>query len=918
MRISGFMQTPFISYDDKNMLYIEVADWDMCNPYEVSILVNGEPVCQEKIFAPEFSCMIPCYTTEQSATVRLTPFEDTPVEREFKIVPQKHWKIPLLYSSHEDLGYCAYVEKLHYECYEYLKKAMELCQKYDEFKYMIEHFWWLDAFDCYATSEEKQLLKRLFKEKRIDLNAVHSGVHTSWANSEQLVREMYFGCREAKEKYGIAPSCVFYVDLSGASWSVVNAYSDMGIKYVGILSNSFRNSMPNDNIPPIFWWEDKSGEKKLLLWYQRSYRQHGLDGIWCDTLRQYPEGAFYFDTTKILKTERWFSKRISGLEPCGYDILPISFYDDRELPTTMLLTVCKEMKKKWKYPEFSMEIPSVFMSELERKYGESIPTYRGDISDQWADFATISPELTSKKRKAMRMIYDAEVLSTVDSIVNKAKYKAKTFRDIYFKLSEFDEHCWATSSKHPQKMHRHNMDKVKREAVELSVSRLEDILNKVCPKADGEELCVINTVPKRRRSRIYSGMNDLVPANLEHQILPNGMVVTEEVELDGIEARRFRSTAPYKKSTEITADLIETDYFKIHLNGNTKKIVSLVDKATGKEYIDSQARFELGQFIYAYTEQKTDPKLSFEVPSKTDFKVYEGEVAYVLEQKGYEEQSGANVTAQFVFYKHTREIDVNLSYENAMGLMGDFYDRYKKNYFFALPFNINNPKFYTEMPLGEKNEGEDYIPLNAGDFSVTQNWIAIDGDNHGVAIYTRDMPVFHLGGIKYNQFNTDFSENEGHAYLYASSNRCNNLIYTSIEQCRAEYHLSVLLYEGAHNGIVPSWSDENNHRLIVSQKSLCDGQLLKISESNVRLVSLKKAEDCDNAVILRFAETEGKRTKCCVGLFFEPRKAVYTSNNECELEEISEIQGNKVKIELEPYSYTTVKMYGDFNLMDGK
>ena len=66
--------------------------------------------------------------------------------------------------------------------------------------------------DFYATEDEKALLKKLFAENKMDLNAVHSGVHTSWASSEQLVREMYFGCREVKERYGISPECVFYVD----------------------------------------------------------------------------------------------------------------------------------------------------------------------------------------------------------------------------------------------------------------------------------------------------------------------------------------------------------------------------------------------------------------------------------------------------------------------------------------------------------------------------------------------------------------------------------------------------------------------------------------------------------------------------------------------------------------------------------
>ena len=314
------------------------------------------------------------------------------------------------------------------------------------------------------------------------------------------------------------------------------------------------------------------------------------------------------------------------------------------------------------------------------------------------------------------------------------------------------------------------------------------------------------------------------------------------MELEGVEARRTEGILPYKESIEIDADLIETDFYKISVNRQTKRIVSIIDKESGAEYIDSQARFELGQFVYVYAEQKTAPNLSFEIPKKTEFKLYEGDVAYVLVQKGYEEQSGAVINAQFVFYKHERTIDVDLSYENATGLIGDFYDRYKKNYFFAFPFKLENPKFYTELPAGEKREDTDYIPLNANDFSVTQNWVAADGENRGVAIYTRDMPVFHLGNIKYNQFNREFSEDKAHIYLYASSNRCNNLIYTSVEECQAQYHLSILLYNGKHDGIVPAWSNENEHRLIVTKKNVfCEG-VMKLDKTNIRLVALKKSE----------------------------------------------------------------------------
>ena len=200
------------------------------------------------------------------------------------------------------------------------------------------------------------------------------------------------------------------------------------------------------------------------------------------------------------------------------------------------------------------------------------------------------------------------------------------------------------------------------------------------------------------------------------------------------------------------------------------------------------------------------------------------------------------------------------------------------------------------------------------DFSVTQNWVAMDGENKGVAIYTRDMPVFHLGRIKYNQFKRDFSEDKAHIYLYASSNRCNNLIYTSIDECRAQYSLSILLYNGKHDGIVPAWSNENEHRLIVTKKNALCGCEMKLDQSNIRLVALKRSEKENDAIVLRFVETEGKETECDLELFFAPQKAMYTSNDENETEKTIELNGNTIHFSAQPYSYTTIKVYGDFNI----
>ena len=911
MRISKFMQTPFISYDDKNMAYVTVEDWDACNPFDVIVSVDGESVYQEKVFAKEFSVMIPCFDTECIAELTITPFEDLPVSKQFNLSVPKKWEIPLLYSSHEDLGYCAYVDKLHYECYEYLICAMELCRRYEKFKYMIEHYWWLDAFDTYATQEEKAQLQSLFKEGRMELNALHSGVHTSWSNSEQLVRTMYFPCRDAEKKYGISPKTALYSDISGMSQSVLKAHCNMGIRYMGVFPNGFRNCPENKSIPPLFRWKDKDSDNEVIFWHQRSYRDHEITTVWCDTLRQYPEGKFYFDTTKAVKTEKMLTDRISRLGDCGYNILPLCFYDDREKPTTMLLTVCEEMNRRWKYPEFRMEIPSVFMKDIEKKYKDVLPVIVGDITDQWADFAPAAPHLVSLRRSVSRLLYDSEFLGVRDAVMDGKSYDETAYREASWNMSLFDEHCWPTSSKHPMEMHRYNIDYAKIKPIERSYKALADI---ICTRGEtGAEISIASLIPQGYDGCIRLEQHQKVPVAIKHQILPDSTVITAPMHFNCAEIKKYASTECTAKSRIVNDDVFETGYYVVRINRASKKIESILDKELQKELIDRDSNYELGQFVYLYTEDKILPGNSYEVDKTETIELYEGDVAFVIIRKSKEEQCGATIETQFIFYKNEKNIDVDFKYANLSGLIGDFNDRYKKNFFFAFPFNVEKPVFYSELPAGEKCENTDTSPINASDFTVAQNWVCADGIFDGIALYSRDMPVFHLGKIKYNCFSNVFDEEKGHFFLYAASNRCNNLIYTAIDECKASYRLSILPYIGKHNTVVPMWSNRKEHMPFTVYGATEEQNLVHIDKDNVRLVSLKKAEDNENAVVLRFVETKGKKTSAKVELFFKPEKAKYASNSEYDIKP-TQMCDEDIVFNIEPFSYQTIKVYGNFTI----
>jgi len=906
LKIAAFRQTPFITHDEQNQVQILVTDWDFCNPFRVTIAVGDTILYDGPMFQVFFSVLIPVPTESCECTVTVTPFEDTPVTSAFSLHPPKRWRIGLVYSSHEDIGYCAWVNKLEYESYQFLMEAIQLCEQHEGFRYMIEHVWWLEAFQRYATAEECERLRRLFAEKKIELNAIHCGYHTHWAEGEQLIRGVSFATVHAAETWGITPTAAVFTDLSGASWQTIPAYAGQGIRYVGVLENGgFRKPDLKGNPPPVFRWSAQNGKDSLLGWYQVGYRGR-LGGIWCDTNRQYPEGTFFFDESKTLKTEAAITDILTPLRNAPYDILPYSFYDDREKPTTMLLTVCDYMNKKWKYPHFSMELPSVMFAEIEKQSGDRLPSFSGDLTDQWGDFATIAPLWMSQKRRAMRKMITAETLSALSAVQGKP-YDAEAFRKITRYGCLFDEHCWATSSKHPQKMHRFNLAYVKKHSAERALAIADEKLAEVLG-TPGEMLGLRNPLPTSRRT----------PLRLDAALIPDGLAVqqvgnellTEPVSFAPMELKQFgiRQT-PLIPASPISGSF-ETDYYRVSIDKVSKKICSIFDKTNGKELIDPAAPYGIGDYVYVVTEAKTGRDLSYEVAKCREFAVEEGEVAFVITRKAYEEQSGADVSARFVFYKHAPDIDILLQFSDATGLMGDYYDRYKKNIFFAFPFAVKNHQFYTQLAGGRAHSANEKMNVCPLDFSIAEEWVAVEGETGGIGVRSEDMPVFHFSQINYNQFLSRPEYPKSHLYLYAASNRTNNLNFCAPEDCAGTYRLTLLPYAGHCEDTLPQWSRA------LAQPVLC-GDLREIPrltlDKELRLMSCRI--DGAHSLLLRFAEESGKpQENVKLTLPFAPTRAVLTTLHGKERESLR-VEGSDVFFSVLGGEYCTLRVYGDFTVV---
>lgn len=911
MRIGSFHQTAFVTKDDRVKCHISVLDWDGCNPYFLSAVINGKRVLTRMPnWAAEMDFYLPAVKEESDLILELFPFQDNGVEKRYRYFPPKPWSVDFFLSSHEDLGYCAYANTLASECADYLDAAIDLAEKDPGYDYVIEHYWWLRGYEDYRDDESKERLRRLMRQGRIELSAPHCSNHTHWQGSEQLVRALYYACGEGKETWGITPRTVIYADIAGASWSCVGAYANAGIRYLCLLANRYlRFSTDDERLPRLFWWEAPNKKDRLLCFLQEGYKKFSVSRAMGAAASQTQGGTYFFDQSRMDATVDAIDAMISEFADAPYDKIPVSFYMDREYPNMDMKTVCDRMNEVWKIPKMGISTPEKIFSYIEEHFGDSLPVLSGDITDQWADFAAISPEWFSRKRRAQNLFPIAETFALLQANEKGGgKWPGVRLDEALWKMCEFDDHCWATSSKHPQEMHKFNLNLVKKQNAKTALGLVEGILDEAIGRPGEGEMSVWNPLPFALRSplRLPEGT---APAGMTVQKLEDGSILTRTAELPACGYRNFVRLADgyAEEGAETKEELIETPFYRIRTNRDRKTIESILEKGTGRELLDQDSEFSLGECVYVHAECKDRLPVTMEFPSRRSLRVFAGPLAVEIVTESFEEQIGANIRSVFTFYREDKTIDVRLSFANATGLMGDFYDRYKKNLFFAFPFLVRYPHFCTELAGGIVDERRDRMPVNPHDFVMAHSWVSVENGQSGIGLFSRDMPLFHLGGIHYNKISSRVDYGSSSAiFLYAASNRSNNLNYCTPEDCHGDFRLSVLPFEGTSDQVLPRWSYERLcPPLVGAGQEEAERSFLSLEGPGLRLLCMKPARR-QEGIFLRLYETQGRRVRGSLTLTFEAEDVRMADNLEEPTGERPLWQGREISFTAEPFSYVNL------------
>jgi hypothetical protein len=863
--------------------------------------------------------------------------------------PQRKWKIYLVKSSHEDIGYEDFIHRKQSQIANYIDMADEISRprkqgnttntREDGYHYVMESLLFSRA---YIEERGEAAWRKLVEEQLqsfhgLSLMGAPSGVHSHWMDYEELARMTYPARREMKDCFGLDLKTFMIVDNPSLSWSGAQALAAAGFKYVARWGQVWRSGENNNyartKLPALFWWQAPDKVHRVLFGWRSSYAlnfwygqtsgghlgpHYGLPGRWVDAYLQDIQSG-------------------RELGPYPYDAVVVPSYVDHEVPK-----FDKRQHVKWAdefaYPQIVQSNPDEFFGYIEEKYGNTVPTLSGDLNNFSADYSTIDPESQGWKRQAARLLPVAEGLSVLNSIVDptEALRPARVER-AYTRLFDYDEHSWPTVPQvNDQQLFNAAWGKHQEGARALADARsmfndAADRFGRKIRTGAQPAVAVFNSLAHPRSGIVelpgeFAGLIDPRDGRpIACQIIGEGRSVAYVRDIPAFGFVRF-DVAPSRgtvtaapAAVSIAGNRIESPFYRLEIDPATGGVRSIVEKKSGRELVDSSAPHQVNQLVFLRTKDRTSPEGETHVPtnvvavSGNPGAVY-GDLVVQLDDAF----SGAAIRQTIRVYADQPRID----FIDDLAHAGFFHtdnvaERYRNNLFVAFPFAVPGGQPRAEYAAGVVRPGIDQLSWGSHDYLTANRWVDVSSARNGVTLVPWNAATFHFGEIRYNRFSIDYTPTRPWLYSYAWSNRMAGLLTLSPEDCHATLAYSFTSHDGDwdRGDVVRfGWETASPLRAIAlaaNQRGAWPEpakSFLGAREPNVQLSVLKASGQAGRGWVTRWIETSGHAADVTVDV------AALGVNRawQCDLVENDQhplaLDGGVVRARIEPFGQLTLRL----------
>lgn len=195
-----------------------------------------------------------------------------------------------------------------------------------------------------------------------------------------------------------------------------------------------------------------------------------------------------------------------------------------------------------------------------------------------------------------------------------------------------------------------------------------------------------------------------------------------------------RSAPRFEKAVKATRTSLENEFYRIEVDPRSGALVSVLDKATGRELIDRDAPHPFGGLVVRDTARH-------EVGGMSRVKVKRGRAGPVCASIQITGSAPGHPLAHqsVTLTAGLKRIDF------AMRILKD--PTPLLDCHIAFPFLIDDPRFRYEGALSVLSPIEDYFPGAYSDRIAVQNWVKVAGGNAAVLWSSLDAPIASLGAL---------------------------------------------------------------------------------------------------------------------------------------------------------------------------
>jgi len=171
--------------------------------------------------------------------------------------------------SHLDLTFMGSVEECLSRGAKVFSAALELLDRQPEFCFFLEYVLFLEAYHA-LQPEQAARLDEYIRRRRVELGAEWSGIFITQEDEENLVRNVLYAKRYARQRYGIELETLQLSDIPGAIPQLPQLCTGLGIQNLVLT-----RCAPPDT---LFWYEAPGGQR-VLTWSADTYNQAGRFGL---------------------------------------------------------------------------------------------------------------------------------------------------------------------------------------------------------------------------------------------------------------------------------------------------------------------------------------------------------------------------------------------------------------------------------------------------------------------------------------------------------------------------------------------------------------------------------------------------------------------------------------------------------------